>query len=327
MTTIISYINTGIRYLNEKKYTGILSGFALIILCEVNEYIDNLKYGIAKILNRKNGDYFTIKVNDSYSMYVNSRDKGISKQLSIHKKREHFSTEFMKKVIKEDEIVIDIGANIGYYALLEARLANRGRIYAAEPVPENLELLRKNVNLNNCKNIHLFGIALGDIESKARMYIYDKCNWSSFIKNTNGNILNEIESPIITLDKFVELYVHDSPGFIRMDVEGYEFQIIKGALKTLSCNKPLTLCIELHQHLMPAENMKELIKILKNNNFKVKAIFLELDPHNYNTINIINKLCRKLEIPEFGFQGDSYESLDKLLKQGRVPMVFFEKSI
>jgi len=315
----------GIQYLREKGLKSFLCGFIYFVLSRWNLYIDNLRYTLAKIRNR-GVDYTKVTVN-SYLMYIDFKDKGISKELYIHRKREHFSTDFIKKFISKDEIVIDIGANIGYYALLESQLANKGRIYAVEPIPSNINLLNRNIELNDYKNISVFQFAIGDDKAdKAKMYVYDKCNWCSFIRDPSGNIIDEIEVTTMTLDRFVEFYVCQYPTFIRMDVEGYEYQIIKGASKILEKNKPLKLCIELHSHLMPRENMEELINILKQSDFKVRAIFLDPESHNYKNINIMNRLRRIMGLPEFGFAGNSYKDLDKLLKERYyAPIVFFEK--
>lgn len=323
MSHIKRYINTGLKYLVKKEYMTILYGLALVSILRIDKYIDDIKYGIMR-LNRKNGNYPIIKINDYY-MHINLEDKGISKQLGIHKKRECFSTEFMKNIIREDWTIIDIGANIGYYALLEAQLANLGQVYAIEPVSKSLELTRKNVSLNNFQNISLFNIAIGDMECNANMYICDKCNLSSFLKNPGANIICEIESPMTTLDKFFENHVRESPDFIRMDVEGYEFQIIKGAQKILGGIRPLILCIELHPHLMNPKNMEELVKTLKDNYFKIRAIFVE--SQNYYGVSMISKLRAKIGLYEFGFQGSSYEDLYNVLKNNQASIVFFEKNI
>jgi len=314
----------GIQYLREKRLKSFLCGFIYFILSRRNLYIDNLRYLLARIHNR--GTYYTKVTVNGNLMYIDFRDNGISKELYIHRKREHFSTEFIKKFISEDEIIIDIGANIGYYALIESRLANKGKVYAVEPIPSNVYLLKRNIELNNCKNISVFQFAIGDIDGKAKIYVYDKCNWCSLTKNLNANIINEIEIITMTLDRFVESYVCQYPTFVRMDVEGYEYQIIKGASNILEKNKPLKLCIELHPHLMPRENMEELINILEQSDFKVKAIFLDPEPHDYNNINTMNKLRRIMNLPELGFVGNSYKDLNKLLKKKRyAPIAFFER--
>ncbi len=321
-------IRKGIKCIREGRIKFLLFGVIYFIISLKNKWIQKLNYAFIKLKNIKK-DYYKIVVNDSL-MYIDLMDKGISEELCINKKRECFTTDFLKKVIKKDDIIIDIGANIGYYVLLEAKLASKGKIYAIEPIPKNNDLLKRNIKLNNYKNVFVFKCALGNKQGKGTMNICNKSNWSSFTKNPNVKIIKEINVPITTLDRFVEKNLHKPPTLVRMDVEGYEYQIIKGMLKTLNKNIPLKLLIELHPpwlNLMSRKNMEELIDILKSKGFKIKGIFSEVSPFNYKDIKIINKLRRMADLPEFGFMGESYEDLERLLKVEDiyVPNIFFER--
>lgn len=98
---------------------------------------------------------------DNYLLKVDRFDKGISKDLLVCKKREHLSFEFVKNSLDNNEIVIDIGANIGYYAILESKTAKKGEVYAIEPVSENFKLLKENIIANHLKNCHPKRLAIG----------------------------------------------------------------------------------------------------------------------------------------------------------------------
>jgi protein-L-isoaspartate O-methyltransferase len=81
-------------------------------------------------------------------MYLRIRDKGVSRQLALVGVREKFSTETLQGELREGDCVVDIGANIGYYALMEARLVGSyGKVYAIEPVSYNFQLLENNIQL------------------------------------------------------------------------------------------------------------------------------------------------------------------------------------
>ncbi|MFA5347545.1 MAG: FkbM family methyltransferase [Methanoregula sp.] len=280
-----------------------------------------------KFHNRKNGREFIVEVNNRYKMYLNLNDKGISLDLAIYKTREVFTTDYFQKIITEDMIIIDIGANIGYYVLLESQLASRGNVYAIEPVPENYNLLNKNIALNHCTNVSTYNFGISNVNGFSEMYVYDKYNWSSFIQNPWGNIIDIIQVPVFTLDKFIESHVTDNPLFIRMDVEGFEYEVLKGSSKTLQTVRPLIICIEMHPHLMSRDKVSECIKLMKDNQFTIKAIFVEIgSPSDLKFTNFFYKLNAILNLPQYGYYGNDFSSLEELLNYGHEPMVFFEKT-
>lgn len=116
-----------------------------------------------------------------------------------------------------------------------------------------------------------------------------------------------------------------------MDVEGYEYQIIKWMKKILRSNKPLKIFIELHipqLGLASKENVGKIINTFKRYNFKIKAIFLEPEPSNYKSLKLTNKLSEFIGIPKLGFGGNSYEDLSKLINSKELncaPMLFLER--
>jgi FkbM family methyltransferase len=128
-----------------------------------------------------------------------------------------------------------VGANIGYYALMAARrVGPRGRVYAVEPVPHNMELLEASINLNGYTNIETFRLAMGQSDSTAKMYLSDHPNWSSFYPPRK--ITGVIDIPIMSVDSFLK--VKRSPDLIRMDVEGYEYEILLGMTGLLKSARP-----------------------------------------------------------------------------------------
>ena len=100
-------------------------------------------------------------------------DKGISSDLAVDGIREPQSTKYIKGITTKNDIVIDIGANIGYYTLIMRKAL---KIYAIEPSLENIERLRRNVGLNDCKNVEIINMAVGDRNGKACLNISEKGN-------------------------------------------------------------------------------------------------------------------------------------------------------
>src|SRR3989344_7185979 len=162
-------------------------------------------------------------------------DEGISRDLFLFKKREHLSVDFLRdqNFIKKGGTALDIGGNIGYYALLESSLVGpEGKVYAVEPVSSNLNILKKNIELNGVKNINVFKIAMGKEKKNVEIYVSNQSNRSSFIVRSGTIYTKKEKVEMTTVDDFVSEH-KIKPDFIRMDVEGYEKEIIQGMRKTL----------------------------------------------------------------------------------------------
>jgi FkbM family methyltransferase len=242
----------------------------------INNYLLLARRRIAKKISKQVEGGFIIKEIAGSKMYLDIYGEGLPRDLIIDGVREYYVTERMKKEIKEGDVIVDIGANIGYYALLEARLVGeKGVVYAIEPVPENVELLEKNIRLNNYSNIKVFQLAAGNRIGTARMYISEQCNLSS-MTNIAGKPVKRIEEvEITTLDEFLRDKPY--PDMIRMDVEGYECEVVEGMKETLKLNgkKPLKLFVEFHFHLIDKQQSIDLLTTLKEHGFEITDVIIE----------------------------------------------------
>ena len=231
----------------------------------------NPKYHLTRLLR----GFAVVEVNGS-KMYLDLKnDVGISKDLFIFRKREFVSTDYLidGKVLNAGDVVLDIGANIGYYALLEARLVGpTGRVYAMEPVSSNYNLLKKNIELNDLHNIQTFRIAAGDENKESEIYVATKGNISSFIYKPEAVFVAKEKVHVTTVDDFVAEHRID-PRLVRMDVEGYEKEIIQGMQKTL-LRHPL-LFIEVHPHLMSQEELAQMFRTIEESGYKKAVVIKE----------------------------------------------------
>jgi len=321
------YFDTICWCLKKGEYKGVFLQGLIPLIILANMKFDYLKYQSIRLQNRKNRD-FIIKINNLYNMYLDLSDEGLSSDLALSKEREWFTTDYIQKIVTEDMNIIDIGANVGYYALLESQLTPKGHVYAIEPVPVNYNMLTKNITLNNCTNVSTFDFAIGNTNKSSDMYVYEKHNWSSLIQNPQGKVVEKIQVPVITLDKFVESYVTEKtekPLLIRMDVEGSEYDILKGSSKIFQTIRPLIIGIEMHPHLMSKEKALECIKIMKENQFTIKTILRDPDRAEFKIIRQLNKLKNILDLPQFGYLRNDYNTLEELMVHRHGATVFFEK--
>ncbi len=254
------------------KYLIIAASSYLIDICI--KYLD--RQTCEKYIRKHHHDLkneITIEVND-YKMVVDTMDKGLSHDLIVHGIREYYATNFIKNFIKTGDVIVDIGANIGYYVILESKIiGSDGIIYAIEPIPRSIELLQKNIILNKCNNVIPYQCAVGDRIGTTIINVAAKLNLSS-IHNIGSEVKEQIRVDILTLDSF--LSGKKIPDFIRMDVEGYEYEIIKGMKETLMLNKPLKLFIEMHFSILGKDKSVELLKILQDSGFEVVAFIIDV---------------------------------------------------
>ena len=174
-------------------------------------------------------------------MELNLKDKGINSDLFIDRIREPQATKYVQQIMQPWWNIIEIGANIGYYAMMEGRLVKH--VYAIEPGPSNYQQLVSNVKLNKYMNIETFPLAIGDHNGEMGFEIAKACNWSRIaVDETTENVKVQMQ----TLDSFVRDHKIAHVDYLRMDVEGYEFAIIQGARKTIERDRP-DMFIEVHR--------------------------------------------------------------------------------
>jgi len=288
-----SIFKRAIRYYQKHGLKAFMYnvGFRLVI-----EYINlfnrwRLRAVAGKVIREINGS----------KMYLDVADEGLSRDLIIDSVREAYILETIKRELNEGDVVVDIGANIGYYALLEAKIVGeKGKVYAIEPVPENMELLQKNIQLNRYSNIEVFQLAIGNKKGFAPTYVAKRRNISSLKKIMShiesGMISHEITVEVTKLDDFLQGKVE--PDIIRMDVEGYEYQIVKGMERTLEKGLPLTLFIELHFNILEKEESIELLQTLREAGFEIADITSEIKIRGYTRHKLLGNITSYLERKE-----------------------------
>ena len=179
-------------------------------------------------------------------------------------------TKFAINAIKKGDVVLDVGANIGYYTLIFAKIVGEnGHVFAFEPEPSNFDLLKKNVMVNNYRNTSLEKIAISNKNGNTKLYL-NKANAGEhriYLSNTAKNNFLNVEMK--TLDEyFKNNSIRDKISFIKMDVEGSEIGVIKGMNSILE-NKKLTIMLEFDpvQIKNYGASPEELLNILANQGF------------------------------------------------------------
>jgi len=198
-----------------------------------------------------------------HKMFLDSKD---SLKLSIFGIYEPFETELVQKEIKRGDVVLDLGANIGYYTLIFAKLVGEeGKVFAFEPDPNNFSLLKKNVEINGYKNVVLVQKAVSNKTGKLKLYLCeDNLGDHRIYDSYDGRKSIEIES--VLLDDYFRgrnLKI----DFIKMDIQGAEGWAIQGMLNLLKENKTVKIVMEFwpiglkRSGINPNEHLKSLVNL------------------------------------------------------------------
>jgi len=221
-------------------------------------------YRVLKLLKLDLSQEHIIKINDCLLTLI-PNDKGISERLLLFNAHEPLVTKLLTRELKEGMTCLEVGANIGYYATLESKIVgDEGKIIAIEPSPRNFHYLKINLELQKRSNYQVHNFACGNQEGEMNFLVSDKSNRCMVIKDGDEipSDLKVIKIPIKKLDEFLKEKEIGKIDFLRMDVEGYEMNIIEGAKKLLTKFKPIML-VEVHPVILGHDLTKKFFNELK----------------------------------------------------------------
>lgn len=154
---------------------------------------------------------------------------------------------FLKNLISEDDTIIDIGANLGYYSRILAGLAPRGHVYAVEPVPQICSVLRR--NLRGSENVTVYNCALG-AEDKEIVMGNDSAAQSGYLGTGRNFVIDSVNTASehaemefgASMRRGSELFGSlEKLDFIKCDIEGYEVAVIPEMASVIERHRPTVL--------------------------------------------------------------------------------------
>jgi len=203
-------------------------------------------------------------------MFLDSKD---SLNLSTQGVYDPLETEIIKKTLKKGDIAVDIGANIGYYTLLFAKLVGEtGKVFAFEPEPSNVELIKKNIAINWHRNVVVEQKAISDKSGKIKLYSNGSVlaiQNSSNPHKTNRHVLVDA----VSLDDYFKKR-RKRIDFIKMDIEGAEYLALKSMRSLLEKNEKIKMIIEFSPCFLKNAGAKpeEYLELLKNYGFALNWV-------------------------------------------------------
>lgn len=206
-----------------------------------------------------------------HHLSVHPRDKGISVELAVYRVHEPCTSRLLERCLRPGMTVVDIGCNIGYYALLEARLVGpTGKVIAIEPEPGNARLFLQNVQANGYRNIVFHQLAISDRNGTLPLRVCEKSNRHSL--NPVPWLTADIQVPVSILDTLIAKDPPDSVDLVRMDLEGHEVVVLKGMLDTIQRYSP-RLLVEIHPGIIGAQPVVQWLGTLKDLGYRPEWLF------------------------------------------------------
>jgi FkbM family methyltransferase len=215
---------------------------------------------------------------------------------------EEAETRLFRSLLRPGLQVVDVGAHIGYYTVLASLgVGPSGRVFAFEPAPRNLALLRQNVEANRCANVTIAGHAVGAERARATLRLDPRNSGGHSLVAAAGSTAAGTEVECVDLDSWLDER-HARPELFKIDVEGAEGAVLDGMSRTLAREGPLTILIEIFPERLELAGRQplDLLRLLASAGFSVSAIGHEAEALSLERIvdlarerRLINLVCTK----------------------------------
>jgi FkbM family methyltransferase len=178
---------------------------------------------------------------------------------------------------KEGDTVVDVGAHMGRYTITSSKsVGQHGTVIAVEAHPYNFRILYHNLRLNKLQNVSALNCAVYSKKAKLKLYLPDEDLGYTMHHSLMTNYLvskysKEIEQRYIeveadTLDNLLKVRGINEVNWIKIDVEGAEYEVLKGAKEILSASKDISILVEVHGK----DTYGPTTELLRSNNFNIE---------------------------------------------------------
>jgi FkbM family methyltransferase len=252
-----------------------------------------LRVSIRIVLGKKRTDRLYIKRNIGFNsfLYKSLKFFGVGNSMLLKVSVPKYNYKFYCRVNNEDytfmtghedeieehftpkggDIVVDVGAHAGHYTLISSkRVGQNGKVVAIEADPSNFEILNRNIKLNGLTNIIPLNYAAYSKQTKVKLYLPVEESGFSIYNTIMVNRAKPeekfIEVNANTLDNLLQQNGIRDANWIKIDVEGAELDVLKGATDALSKSKGIALLIEVHG----LDNYTPVVEFLNRYNFKIE---------------------------------------------------------
>ncbi len=203
---------------------------------------------VKRVMNRRK-PYFIFE-SSGLKMFGDRRDR-YARGIAVMPGYEEAPAQYILESLRENPgAYLDVGTNMGVVAALIASRTDQ-RVIAVEPDPETARRAACTFALNGLRNITLYSAAVGDHNGETTFFTAPGSSDAASLSGiTVGATTREVKVPVVTIDAIVETCKLDRVGFIKIDVEGFEPQAIKGGENTIRRDQP-EMFFEYHYEIAP----------------------------------------------------------------------------
>ena len=179
--------------------------------------------------------------------------------------------------INHNDTVLDIGANIGEYSLVAAqKIGKLGRVISIEPLTETAYWLKKNLELNDFNNCEVLEIAIGGTTGQMKLYKKSESARMRRLDSTadGKNLIESTNVKVMTIDSLLKSKKIEKIDMIKMDVEGFEYEVLVSCKESFNQNKIKKIICEIHLDYLKKKGIdkNKIYELLTNNGFSVSII-------------------------------------------------------
>lgn len=189
--------------------------------------------------------YFVFSVHGS-KIHLNIKESQMMLQRALGL-YEPAKTKAIQALVNPGDTFVDVGANKGDFALLAARIVGQnGKVVCIEPEPNNVSWIRRSVDLNGYKNVQLCNLALSDHDGEALLYLGKKSGFHTLLRGARDSDQGSLKVKVRKLDNLLPELSVPSVNALKIDVEGAELKVLKGAAKIIAANPKIVLFLDIH---------------------------------------------------------------------------------
>jgi FkbM family methyltransferase len=182
-------------------------------------------------------------------IYLNIKESSmmLARSLGLY---EPEKTRAIQALLKPGETFVDVGGNKGDFALLAAKIVgDNGNVVCIEPEPTNLNWIRRSIDLNGYKNIKVCNLALSDHDGESLLHLGTKSGFHTLLSGAPDRDQGSLKVRVRKLDSLLPELDVRAVNVLKIDVEGAELQVLKGAIETIRANPQIVLFLDIHPFL------------------------------------------------------------------------------